>query len=384
MKFILNEDLTLEEQELVERKDKNNKSYRKIQYQLHNQQPKNSSKYELTQEQEKALGNYLKSKGVPDSRIESTLEAIRAGKKGSEVWAKMAQNNELGIDQDNKQATQDKQSNQNQEEQTQEEQPQETQGEQQATQQDNAENVAADNNQIEGVTNPVQTKLLNVIKASNDLGYANFLKGIKSNIRNNSFPFTRLMQNPRFSEVLGIRESLDEANVFSNIANQVANGVKNSRASQFVQDKVQAAKETNLGKKIKTGANRLSTFKAKVDPNTFRKFASVYNAFLDNKIDTDYVDDESAIIYDRNLYSNRNFNNIGKAIEIDFGAQQASDDEKRAELKAAVKAGKIDQVSSLEGTKNRNPFEQVLDQFDKLSPEKKKEFAGLINKKLGA
>ena len=82
MKFILSEDLTLEEQELVERKDSKNKAYRKIQYQLHNQQPKNSSKYELTQEQEKALGNYLKSKGVPDSRIESTLEAIRAGKKG--------------------------------------------------------------------------------------------------------------------------------------------------------------------------------------------------------------------------------------------------------------------------------------------------------------
>lgn len=278
----------------------------------------------------------------------------------------MAKNNELGIDQNN--STQGEQSSQNKEE-----QPQETQGEQQTTQQNNAENVATDNDQIEGVTNPVQTKLLNVIKASNDLGYANFIKGIKSNIRNNSFPFTRLMQNPRFSEVLGIRESLDEANVFSNMANQV----KNSKVGQFISDKNQALKNSKVGKS-------LSTFKAKVDPNTFRKFASVYNAFLDNDIDTDYVDDENAIIYDRNLYSNRNFNNIGKAIEIDFGAQQAGDDEKRAELKAAVKAGKIDQVSSLEGTKNRNPFEQVLDQFDKLSPEKKKEFAGLINKKLGA
>ena len=373
MKFILSEDLTLEEQALVEAPLGRNSQGQK------RARARNSEYFsnDLTQEEEIALSNYFKSKGYTDSRIEQTLEEIRTGNKDAQIWKQALRNGELATNRE-------EQSSQNKEEQAQEEQPQETQGEQQTTQQDNAENVATDNGQIEGVTNPVQTKLLNVIKASNDLGYANFLKGIKSNIRNNSFPFTRLMQNPRFSEVLGIRESLDEANVFSNIAKQVANGIKNSKASQFVQDKVQAAKETDLGKKIKTGANRLSTFKAKVDPNTFRKFASVYNAFLDNKIDTSYVDDENAIIYDKNLYLNRNFNNIGKAIEIDFGAQQASDDEKRAELKAAVKAGKIDQVSSLEGTKNRNPFEQVLDQFDKLSPEKKKEFAGLINKKLGA
>ena len=71
MKFILSEDLTLEEQALVEAEE---------------------GPITLSQEEEKALGNYFRSIGYDAIRIQDTLEDIRSkhNDREAQYWAKLA------------------------------------------------------------------------------------------------------------------------------------------------------------------------------------------------------------------------------------------------------------------------------------------------------
>ena len=81
MKFILSEDLTLEEQKLLEAPLGRNSQGQKRARARNNEYFSN----DLTQEEEIALSNYFKSKGYTDSRIEQTLEEIRTGNKDAQI-----------------------------------------------------------------------------------------------------------------------------------------------------------------------------------------------------------------------------------------------------------------------------------------------------------
>jgi len=167
----------------------------------------------------------------------------------------------------------------------------------------------------------VTDNLLSVIKRSNDRGYEAFIQGIKSNINNKDFPFTKLMSKPAFSKALGIMESLEEANIFSNVADQI----KNSKAIK-----------------------KLSTFKNKVDPKTFSKFATVYNTILDLKDDANtLIDNPQSVVYQPSLYKLNNYKDIESAIKIDVSAIKNNDRSKHDELMKAIASNKVSQVSAI-------------------------------------
>ncbi len=193
------------------------------------------------------------------------------------------------------------------------------------------ENTSEEEKVTATVGNDTMRKLLTVIKSSNDRGYQAFINGIKGNINNPNFPFTKVMMNPAFSRALGIKEELGEADEYTNqgllgnLKDQVTNKIKNSKVGKATSDVVNhtkdAIKNSNLSKKA-------SALKVKTSPKTYARFATVYNTLLDVDDNTasQYADDKEAIIYNDPALFRLSPKDIAYAIKVDMSAMPVAGD----------------------------------------------------------
>lgn len=254
-----------------------------------------------------------------------------------------------------------------------------TQDTQQQTTQDtddnNSEEIEANTDALDDATGK---RLLKIIKAASKDGYERFRTGIKGNLNDPGYPFVKLMNNPKFSAALGVGtisgkfgEELNEADSttaldagerISGAINDVTNDVKN------------ALGKTKLGRAV-------TNIKGRVDPKTFSKFGTVYNAFIANNVDGKYVDDaksvfnDDAIVYDQSLYRLKNLDDIKRAIQIDYDAFKKSDKDKHDELKRAVSQGRV----SYTGNSTSNRVDNLAKEIRSLSDEEKNALKGALN-----
>ena len=315
MKFILNEELTLDEATGV---SDSGKRWGLADDELYGKLLKNGYSQK---EAEKTVNTIIK-----DEESGNSSDRKYWNQKLNIQGTKSTQNNTQQTDnpnQENKGENTDQQQNQN-------ESPQNQNNNENSNDYEEADPVATTDLQL--TNNEVADKLLKVIKHSNDRGFNNFLSGIKGNIKNQDFPFTRLMCDPEFSKALGIREGLKEG-VWDNIKATVA--------------------DSKLGKKF-------STLKANISPKTFVNFATVYNAFInkDKDIrDSNYLKDNTgenrAIVFEPNLYKLKDPKKIKYAINVDISAAKAGlsnpelKQKHRARLKNELNNGDVTRVGEL-------------------------------------
>jgi len=295
MKFILDEELSLEEA------------------------GNNTDSTPYTDKDDVLLYNAIKKAGYSSSAAEATVNKIKQDEASGKTSERGDWVREYGAEKNTSQEQQNTETETVNQQQDAQQNNDELDTQEETSDEETSDNIAT----VNGPTNSdVANKLLKVVKSSNSSGYESFLNGIKSNIKDNNFPFTKLISNQKFSNALiGIKESIE----------------------------LTEGPLLNAGKR----------FIKKISPNTFKRFATVYNAFLDNDKDiraTDYVN-KSKILYMPELYKLPDLKDIERAIDIELSALKSGDTvvaSKRLEdLEKAVKNNTVKKVSSMSGTSQR-------------------------------
>lgn len=340
MKFILDESMTLEEKRLVE-EPKGSEVYKELE---------KYSNTPYTDKDDVLLYNAIKNAGYSSATAEATVKKI----KQDEASGRHSERDDWILKYGEKSAPQEQQ---NTETETATQQQNTQQNDTSNTQEETSDEEQSDNiATVNGPTNSdVANKLLKVVKSSNSSGYESFLNGIKSNIKDNNFPFTKLISNQKFSNALiGIKESIE----------------------------LTEGPLLNAGKR----------FIKKISPNTFKRFATVYNAFLDNDKDiraTDYVN-KSKILYMPELYKLPDLKDIERAIDIELSALKSGDtvvaSKRLDDLEKAVKNNTVKKVSSMSGgtsqrsgQSNKEILQKAVEIL-KANPEAKAAFQKEVNK----
>ena len=262
MKFILNEELTLDEKKLYPS--------------------------EL-----KSIAQVMKNKGYNNNQITSTIKDIEDDESGytAQHWLDQIEN-----------------SNDNTEQQSQTNEPEDQE-------QDDINTLDTD----ETVEHTV-----NALKKINSNATDRFLNAIKGQIKNTNYPFTRLLaKKPAFMDALGITISLNEDGPFSSLVKGAFN--------------------------LKDKANKNAQNKDAVI-----KFIKIYNAFTknDNDIMNEYIDDDNALIYKKDLLSNiKNDWPINKIINIDAAATINKNNKLRGALVDAIRKNDLDTINRMNSYK---------------------------------
>ena len=324
MKFILNEELTLDEKNGISDSGKkwslsDDELYAKLQHDSYSQK-----------EAERTVNTILKDE-----------EAGNASDRG--YWNKKYNSAKTDSTEDST----EEQPKQEQSEETAEQENQQSQSEEQSVQIDDTSNE-------QWTSSATANKLLTIVKSSNKNGFNNFLKGIKGNISNSEFPFVKLMSNPEFSYALGIKESLEEG-IFDNLGDKL--------------NKLKVRVSPN------TFVNFASVYNAFLDNDKDIK-------------STNYVNDKDAIVYKRDLYKlkpegiKRAIEYDVAAANIDDEELKKN---YRERLEDAVSSGNLSKIGKLKakGDGNQNNLKSVVNATKSLSDDDQKALYDALHKKFG-
>lgn len=329
MRFILNEELTLDEKML------------------------STNEYNT-------IIKVMRDKGYTDRQISSTLKSLENDEDGHSIdhWLSQA-NKQQSSQQTNSEGTQTNDQSNNK-----------TTNDQDTD--DNLDNNKEEKEQDINTANldPEVEKTIDILNSHNKKATEAFLKAIKGQIKNPNYPFTKLLAtkgafiDALFNSKGQSNESLTEASPFGDLANNIKGKIKDSKE--------------NRAKKV---SNK--------DPVI--KFIKIYNAFtkLDNNIANEYIDSKTPIeplIYKGAIVSQINNDDpIDKIINIDVASILNKDTNLRSQLEDAIKNHSVDKMSTYKFDGNDNSdLKKVEGAFNKLSDRDKQKFINGLKKSKGA
>ena len=234
-----------------------------------------------------------------------------------------------------------------------------SQSNQQSDSQDSSQDSQNDSNEEpndqQNDQQPVNTKdkLVSYFSETEPKAFEEFKKGIGNHINDNNFPFVKLMSMPRFAKAIGVNveESLNEAGPISNLV------------SKTLGNKIANVMKTNQDKKSSQRWNNAK------NTASISKFVRAYNALLkiDENVANTYLNKakEKSILCDPNLYT-IDAKQIPKALNIDVAGWTATNipekDRKKilVDLKSAVFNNKVDQLSSYDINGSKNDDNELL------------------------
>ena len=206
---------------------------------------------------------------------------------------------------------------------------------------------------------------INTLREINSDAVDAFLNAIKGQIKNINYPFTKLLaeKNAFMDALLGnavqTAESLNEASPFSGLL-KVTRDIK--------------------------AKNKEKKAKQQQEKDPVIKFIKIYNAFtkLNNKVASDYIDKNDAVIYRADIMSEiNNSDPIDNIINIDAAACLNEDPNLKSKLEDAIKNHSVSQMSTYKFSDDDNDdLKRLQAAFNQLSDKDKKTFIAELQKEL--